>query len=75
MIERLFFAALTVVAVVIGACVSGCEPPAPTLGDGLWSEVRPWPGAPQGTRCWVYSYGVDQFAIGGPECIVPGGAQ
>ena len=75
MIERMIYAVLIVVAVVIGACVSGCDVPTVQLDAADWREVPPYPGAPKGTRCFVWSVGWGDSSYGGPECVTPGGAQ
>lgn len=38
-----------------------------------WYELSPYPGAPAGTKCYLYAKGIGfQNAFGGPVCISPG---
>jgi hypothetical protein len=76
--RELLFGALVLIGIVASGYLAGCDDrPRDPLDAGGWYEVRPYPGAPEGTRCWVGHRWFGDGEIGGPECAVAaaGGAR
>jgi len=76
--RRELWTALGILTLVTGLVIAGVlavsqsrddgEPEA-TPEVGSWYEVQPPPGAPEGTRCWVWQYGILDNRMGGPACF------